>query len=64
LEKTIALLKKVVERTQAENERLKKAPGVVSNVHQEALQLENIGLKVKCHEQKIKLQLIIIVKEN
>lgn len=29
LERTIALLKKVVERTQAENDRLKKTPGVL-----------------------------------
>ena len=29
LERTIALLKKAVERTQAENERLKKTPGVL-----------------------------------
>ena len=46
LEKTIALLKKVVERVQSENEQLKKAPGVVSNEKLHNLQLENDGLKV------------------
>ena len=46
LEKTIALLKKVVERTQMENEQLKKAPGVISNEQLKLLQNENQGLKV------------------
>ena len=46
LEKTIALLKKVVERVQSENEQLKKAPGVVSNDRLQNLQSENEGLKV------------------
>ena len=46
LEKTIALLKKVVEKVQAENENLKKAPGVVSTEHIKHLQIENQGLKV------------------
>ena len=47
LEKTIALLKKVVERTQAENHELKKAPGVVSQEQLISLQHENNGLKVR-----------------
>ena len=46
LEKTVALLKKVVERVQSENEQLKKAPGVVSNERLSGLQNENDGLKV------------------
>ena len=46
LEKTIALLKKVVERTQQENEQLKKAPGVVSQEQVRMLRGENQGLKV------------------
>ena len=46
LEKTIALLKKVVERVQSENEQLKKAPGVVSNERLQHIQMENDGLKV------------------
>jgi hypothetical protein len=47
LEKTVALLKKVVERVQSENEQLKKAPGVVSNERLQNLQMENEGLKVR-----------------
>ena len=47
LEKTIALLKKVIERAQAENEALKRAPGVVSNDQMRGLQLENQSLKVR-----------------
>ncbi|XP_052811330.1 centrosomal protein of 290 kDa-like [Mya arenaria] len=50
LEKTIALLKKVVERVQSENEQLKKAPGVVSNEKLHNLQLENDGLKSQLEE--------------
>ncbi|KAH3726744.1 centrosomal protein of 290 kDa-like [Dreissena polymorpha] len=50
LEKTIALLKKVVERVQSENEQLKKAPGVVSNERLQNLQLENEGLKSQLEE--------------
>ena len=46
LEKTVALLKKVVERVQSENEHLKKAPGVVTNEQFKHLQAENQGLKV------------------
>ena len=48
LEKTIGLMKKVVERVQRENEQLKKAPGVVSNHQLEELQQENLALKVPC----------------
>ena len=47
MEKTIALLKKVVERVQSENEQLKKAPGVVSNERLTGLQMENESLKVR-----------------
>jgi len=47
LERTIALLKKVVEKIQAENEQLKKAPGVISAEQLKVLQLENKGLKVR-----------------
>ncbi|XP_070190390.1 centrosomal protein of 290 kDa-like [Littorina saxatilis] len=45
LEKTIALLKKVVERVQQENEKLKKAPGVVGGEQIALLKRENEGLK-------------------
>ncbi|XP_063303199.1 centrosomal protein of 290 kDa isoform X2 [Pelobates fuscus] len=45
LEKTIALMKRVVERVQRENDDLKKAPGVVSNEKLTNLELENERLK-------------------
>ncbi|KAH9503689.1 hypothetical protein Btru_067161 [Bulinus truncatus] len=50
LEKTIALLKKVVERVQAENNALKKAPGVVSQEQLNLLKRENEGLKNQLEE--------------
>ncbi|XP_059169831.1 centrosomal protein of 290 kDa-like [Physella acuta] len=50
LEKTIALLKKVVERVQAENTALKKAPGVVSHEQLTLLKRENDGLKNQLEE--------------
>jgi hypothetical protein len=40
------LLKKVVERVQAENERLKKAPGVVTNEQMALVKRENDQLRV------------------
>ena len=46
LEKTIALMKKVVERVQRENDQLKRAPGVVSNQLLEDLKIENQDLQV------------------
>lgn len=45
LEKTIGLMKRVVERVQKENEDLKKAPGVVTNEKLSNLELENERLK-------------------
>lgn len=45
LEKTISLLKKVVEKKQAEVERLKMAPGVVSNERLVNLERENEALR-------------------
>ncbi|NXX37121.1 CE290 protein, partial [Nicator chloris] len=47
LEKTIGLMKKVVERVQRENEELKKAPAVVSNEKLLGLEQENERLKVQ-----------------
>ena len=47
LEKTIALLKKVVERVQMENEELKKAPHIAGNEELQKLRLDNAGLKVR-----------------
>ncbi|CAH1800117.1 unnamed protein product [Owenia fusiformis] len=55
LEKTISLLKKVVERTQVENEQLKKAPGPVSNEQMEMLHRENDGLKEQLEELRLKM---------
>ncbi|CAL1542937.1 unnamed protein product [Lymnaea stagnalis] len=52
LEKTIALLKKVVERVQAENTALKKAPGVVSQEQMNLLKRENDGLKHQMEEMR------------
>ncbi|XP_066579627.1 centrosomal protein of 290 kDa isoform X1 [Amia ocellicauda] len=55
LEKTIGLMKKVVERVQRENESLKKAPGVVSRDQLTALENENE--KLKSEYEKLKLQM-------
>ena len=46
LEKAVAVLKKMVEKTRAENERLKKTPAFTSADQLEALQKENTELKV------------------
>nr|CAB3229962.1 centrosomal protein of 290 kDa [Phallusia mammillata] len=50
LEKTVALMKKLVERVQRENEQLKKAPGVVSNEIMDQLKSENQVLKNRINE--------------
>ncbi|XP_039917412.1 centrosomal protein of 290 kDa isoform X3 [Hirundo rustica] len=55
LEKTIGLMKKVVERVQRENEELKKAPDVVSN--EKLLGLEQENEKLKSEMEKMKLDL-------
>ncbi|MBN3288056.1 CE290 protein, partial [Polyodon spathula] len=55
LEKTIGLMKKVVERVQRENEELKKAPGVVSKEKLTGLERENE--KLKSEFEKLKLQM-------
>ncbi|NXJ45003.1 CE290 protein, partial [Spizaetus tyrannus] len=55
LEKTIGLMKKVVERVQRENEELKKAPAVVSN--EKLLGLEQENEKLKSEIEKMKLHL-------
>ena len=46
LEKAVAVLKKMVEKTRAENERLKKTPAFTSADQLAALQTENNDLKV------------------
>uniref|UniRef100_A0A8B9QC68 Centrosomal protein 290 n=1 Tax=Apteryx owenii TaxID=8824 RepID=A0A8B9QC68_APTOW len=55
LEKTIGLMRKVVERVQRENEDLKKAPGVVSN--EKLLSLEQENERLKSEVEKMKLHL-------
>uniref|UniRef100_A0A670IPR0 Centrosomal protein 290 n=1 Tax=Podarcis muralis TaxID=64176 RepID=A0A670IPR0_PODMU len=55
LEKTIGLMKKVVERVQRENEELKKAPGVVSNEKLASLEQENECLKTEMEKLKVHL---------
>ncbi|XP_072341038.1 centrosomal protein of 290 kDa isoform X5 [Scyliorhinus torazame] len=55
LEKTIGLMKKVVERVQRENEELKKAPGVISREKQTCIEKENERLKSEL--EKLKMQI-------
>ncbi|KAF1537394.1 hypothetical protein FQV20_0006990, partial [Eudyptula albosignata] len=55
LEKTIGLMKKVVERVQRENEDLKKAPAVVSNEKLLGLERENERLKSEMEKMKLHL---------
>ena len=55
LEKTVALLKKVVERLQQENATLKKAPGPVSQEAMQLIKRENEGLKVICFLQSLSI---------
>ncbi|NXV18852.1 CE290 protein, partial [Cepphus grylle] len=55
LEKTIGLMKKVVERVQRENEDLKKAQAVVSNEKLLSLEQENEGLKNEMEKMKLHL---------
>ncbi|XP_025905531.1 centrosomal protein of 290 kDa isoform X1 [Nothoprocta perdicaria] len=56
LEKTIGLMKKVVERLQRENEDLKKAPGAVSNEKLRSLERENERLKSEVEKMKLYLE--------
>ncbi|XP_074758876.1 centrosomal protein of 290 kDa isoform X3 [Athene noctua] len=55
LEKTIGLMKKVVERVQRENEDLKKTPAVIS--HEKLLGLEQENERLKSEMEKMKLRL-------
>ncbi|XP_060101141.1 centrosomal protein of 290 kDa [Heteronotia binoei] len=55
LEKTIGLMKKVIERVQRENEELKKAPGVISNEKMTSLEQENECLKSELEKLKLHL---------
>ncbi|XP_072208078.1 centrosomal protein of 290 kDa isoform X3 [Excalfactoria chinensis] len=56
LEKTIGLMKRVVERIQRENEDLKKAPAVVSNEKLLSLEQENERLKSEMKKMKLDLR--------
>uniref|UniRef100_A0A803VX54 Centrosomal protein 290 n=1 Tax=Ficedula albicollis TaxID=59894 RepID=A0A803VX54_FICAL len=56
LEKTIGLMKKVVERVQRENEELKKAPAMVSNEKLLCLEQENERLKSEMEKMKLDLE--------
>ncbi|NWI97570.1 CE290 protein, partial [Pitta sordida] len=56
LEKTIGLMKKVVERIQKENEELKKAPAVISNEKVLGLEQENERLKSEMEKMKSNLR--------
>uniref|UniRef100_A0A8C5J5E7 Centrosomal protein 290 n=1 Tax=Junco hyemalis TaxID=40217 RepID=A0A8C5J5E7_JUNHY len=56
LEKTIGLMKKVVERVQRENEELKKTPAVVSNEKLLVLEQENVRLKSEMEKTKLDLE--------
>lgn len=49
LEKTVGLMKKVVERLQRENETLKKSSAPANQTKMAALQQENLRLKVQHH---------------
>ncbi|NXC11399.1 CE290 protein, partial [Orthonyx spaldingii] len=56
LEKTIGLMKKVVERVQRENEALKKTPAAVSNEKLLGLEQENERLKSEMEKMKLDLE--------
>ncbi|XP_060040202.1 centrosomal protein of 290 kDa isoform X2 [Erinaceus europaeus] len=55
LEKTIGLMKKVVEKVQRENEQLKKASGILTTEKMTNLELENEKLKAELEKLKIHL---------
>lgn len=55
LEKTIALLKKVVERVQMENEELKKVSHATGSDELQKMRLENAGLKDQLEELRMKM---------
>ncbi|NXA50457.1 CE290 protein, partial [Nothocercus julius] len=55
LEKTIGLMKKVIERVQRENEDLKRAPVVVANEKLRSLERENERLKSEVEKMKLHL---------
>ncbi|XP_063969717.1 centrosomal protein of 290 kDa-like [Lytechinus pictus] len=52
LERTVGLMKKVVERVQQENEQLKKAPGVTTQTEIHTLKIQNKELKEELAKMK------------
>ncbi|XP_004414906.1 PREDICTED: centrosomal protein of 290 kDa isoform X1 [Odobenus rosmarus divergens] len=55
LEKTIGLMKKVVEKVQKENEQLKKASGILTSEKMANIELENEKLKAELEKLKVHL---------
>uniref|UniRef100_A0A452RRP6 Centrosomal protein 290 n=1 Tax=Ursus americanus TaxID=9643 RepID=A0A452RRP6_URSAM len=55
LEKTIGLMKKVVEKVQRENEQLKKASGILTSEKMATIELENEKLKAELEKLKVHL---------
>ncbi|KAM9229812.1 centrosomal protein of 290 kDa [Dugong dugon] len=55
LEKTIGLMKKVVEKVQRENEQLKKASGILTSEKMANIELENEKLKAELGKLKVHL---------
>uniref|UniRef100_A0A8C8ZQV6 Centrosomal protein 290 n=1 Tax=Prolemur simus TaxID=1328070 RepID=A0A8C8ZQV6_PROSS len=53
LEKTIGLMKKVVEKVQRENEQLKKASGILTSEKMANIELENEKLKAELEKLKV-----------
>ncbi|XP_066224767.1 centrosomal protein of 290 kDa isoform X2 [Saccopteryx leptura] len=55
LEKTIGLMKRVVEKVQRENEQLKKASGILTSEKMANIELENEKLKAELEKLKVHL---------
>ncbi|XP_004602776.2 centrosomal protein of 290 kDa isoform X2 [Sorex araneus] len=55
LEKTIGLMKKVVEKVQRENDQLKKASGILTSEKMTSIELENENLKTELEKLKAHL---------
>ncbi|XP_043822017.1 centrosomal protein of 290 kDa [Dromiciops gliroides] len=55
LEKTIGLMKKVVEKVQKENEYLKRASGIMTSEKMSTIELENKNLKTELEKLKLHL---------
>ena len=68
LEKTIGLMKKVVEKVQRENEQLKKASGILTSEKMANIEMENEKLKViflmPFVQNVILIQFLLIFKDS